>query len=366
MEAATGDVARFIAKNREQITEVWHARVAKLPDLATLPPSVVVDHLPEFLLELSRWIAGDTEASQRAYVLLVQGHALTRLGHGVGLDTLLAEYQVLRELILEHVLDEAHDDKRGIIALDRAFDLAFAEAVRRFTMHRDEVRERFVGILGHDLRNPLMALTLAAETILETPCSQSGHARLAAAIRKGGERMSRMNSDLVDFALGQLGGGIPALPQTCDMADICREAVDEMRATHPDRDIKLDTTGHLAGSWDRDRVIQVISNLVANALLHGEDPIRARAYESDDRQFVITEVTNEGAPIPAELIGGLFDPFRRGARAKKGGLGLGLYIVQQIALAHGARVDVESTADGTTFRIAWPRAPLDEVARPDQ
>ena len=358
-------MTRFIVEHRAQITSIWRRRAETIPEIASLPPGVLVDHLPEFLHELARWVDGEREARDRAYLHLTQGHAMTRLGHGVDLGTLLVEYQILREVLLTEILANVPTDANGIVGVNRALDLAVSEAVRRFALHRDEIRERFIGILGHDLRNPLMALTLAAETILATPnCTQPAHARLASAIRKGGDRMSRMISDLVDFALGQLGGGIPAVPQSCDMGEICREAADELRATHPDRDIKLELRGDLRGAFDRDRLVQVISNLVANALVHGHDPIVVRVYESDDRQFVVTDVHNAGPAISAETIATIFDPFRRGAKAKRGGLGLGLYIVQQIALAHGAHCTIESNEQGTTFRIPWPRAPLDQVSRP--
>jgi signal transduction histidine kinase len=360
-------VIRFVADHREQITNRWRERVAAIPEVSALPPAALVDHMPEFLLELTRWIDGSAEGPERAYMHLVQGHALQRLGHGIDLGIVLTEYQILREVILIDTLAAVSDDAKGIIDINRGLDLACSEAVRRYSLHREEIRERFVGILGHDLRNPLMSLTLAAETVIATPCAQASHARLATAIKKGGERMGRMISDLVDFALGQLGGGIPSVPQTADLGEICREAVDELRATHPDRTIELRTKGSLVGSFDHDRVVQVMSNLVANALLHGSDPITIRVQEAADHQTVVTEVHNEGASIPAELLPHLFDPFRRGSRARRGGLGLGLYIVQQIALAHGATCVVDSSEErGTTFRIAWPRAPLGDVPRPYQ
>jgi signal transduction histidine kinase len=361
------DAAEVVKDRREQITERWRVEVAKLPELAALPPSALVDHLPEFLFELATWAGGDDSAATRAYVHMIEGHALTRLGHGVDLETLLSEYQLLRQVMLSEILAHVRDDPDGIVAVNRALDLAISESVRAYTRRRDEVRERFVGILSHDLRNPLMALSLAAESILETPCSQAAHARLANAIGRGGDRMSRMIADLGDFALGQLGGGIPAVPQTCDMGEICREAVSELRAAHAGRQIDLETRGDLAGSWDRDRCLQVMSNLVANAIVHGEDPIRVLAYETEDHEHVITEVHNSGRPIPPDAIGHVFDPFKRGARAKRGGLGLGLYIVRQIALSHGGDCTVESTPEaGTTFRIKWPRTPLSVMRRPYQ
>jgi signal transduction histidine kinase len=361
------DVAEYLTDQRAHITERWRAAVAKLPELASLPPPGIVDHLPEFLYELARWMTGDDEAETRAYVHLVQGHALQRLGHGVHLKTLLTEYHLLRQVVLDETLAHVSHDRAGILGLNRALDLAISESVRQYTAQRDEIRDRFVSILGHDLRNPLQALVLGAENIIATPCTQASHGRFAAAIRRGGDRMARMVADLGDFALGQLGGGIPATPQTCDMAEIARVAVDELRAAHPDRLLELDAPTPVIGSWDRDRCVQVMSNLVGNALVHGEDPIRVRVHEERDRNHVITEINNGGPPIPADTVDKLFDPFRRGARAKRGGLGLGLYIVRQIVLAHGGDIEVESTAQGgTTFRIMWPRAPLDEVPRPYQ
>lgn len=362
-----GAVTRFIADHRAEITDRWRERIAAISEISVLPPSALVDHLPEFLFELARWVDGEAPGPERAYLHLVQGHALQRLGLGIDLRVVLVEYQLLREVVLTETLARIPDDPRGIVDINRGLDLACAEAVRRYALHREEIRDRFVGILGHDLRNPLMSLTLAAETVIATPCTQASHARLATAIKKGGERMGRMISDLVDFALGQLGGGIPCVPQTADMGEICREAVDELRATHPDRRVELRTKGALVGSFDHDRAVQVISNLVANALVHGSDPITIRVEEAPDHQTVITEVHNEGVAIPADALAYLFDPFRRGPRARKGGLGLGLYIVQQIALAHGAACIVDSNEErGTTFRIAWPRAPLEEVPRPYQ
>jgi signal transduction histidine kinase len=172
---------------------------------------------------------------------------------------------------------------------------------------------------------------------------------------------------MIDFARGQLGGGIPAVPVTCDMGEVCHEVVDELQIAHPGRELSVETSGDLKGSWDRDRLIQALSNLVSNALIHGRDPITVCAFEAPDHEAVTTEVHNAGPPIPAELIPTLFEAFRHGRTDARGGLGLGLFIVQQIALAHGGDCRVRSSeAEGTTFSIEWPRAPLAEVPRPYQ
>ena len=322
---ASSAVTRFIAEHRTQIAAAWRAQGATITESAA---RTIVDHLHAFLVDRDPEHLHDWE---------------------------LEQIPALREALLTVLLAHGPDDPRGIVDVNRALDVALAEALQH-AAHREELRERFVGILGHDLRNPLMALTLAAEAILATPCPQHTHARHALAIRNGGERMSRMIGAIVDFAHGQLGGGIPVAPRACDMGSLCREVVDELRATNPDRDIRLATAGQLAGSWDRDRVAQVISNLVANAIVHGEDPTTARVFETDDGNYVVTEIHNEGPPIGGDALEVLFDPFRR-AKTKKSGLGLGLYIVQQITHAHGGRCTVASTPEtGTTFTISWPRS----------
>ncbi len=363
-------IGRRLVAGRKEITDEWYRRIAALPELQRIPPSGIMDHMPEFLYELARASSGDQDATRRAYEQLVSGHALQRLGFGVGLPTLLDEYAVLRQVILEHLLPAgpAESLREELLELDRAFDLAIRGSVRSFAARRDELREQFVSVLGHDLRNPLQALTMGAESILRRPdCGDPTHARAAATIRRSAERMHRLISDVIDFARGQLGGGIPAVPVTCDMGEVCHEVVEELSVGHPDRALSVETSGDLKGSWDRDRLAQAISNLVSNALIHGRDPITVRAFESPDHQTVTTEVHNAGPPIPAELIPTLFEAFRHGRTGARGSLGLGLFIVQQIALAHGGTCHVRSTeAEGTTFSIRWPRAPLTEVPRPYQ
>lgn len=368
--AAGNLVSEHIRANRERITEAWRRRVAPLPGLSNVPPAAVADHMPEFLGELAGWIAGEEDAAARAYERLVQGHALQRLGIGVDLETLLREYAILREVVLTEVLAvvSTEKDRETLVQLNQALDLAMHESVQRFALRRDEVRDLFVSILGHDLRNPLQSLMFAADNLLAKPdCGEPSHARYATAIRRSGDTMARMIGDVLDFALGHLGGGIPAIPKTCDMGQICREVIEDLRTTNRGRAITLTTGGDLVGSWDRDRVSQALGNLISNALVHGVDPIVVRVTEEPDHQGVITSVRNAGPPIPPETIGSLFDPFKRGTKARRGGLGLGLYIVNQIALAHGATCEVRSTAaEGTTFSIRWPRTPLTEVKRPYQ
>jgi signal transduction histidine kinase len=244
-------------------------------------------------------------------------------------------------------------------------DQAVNEAVKRYTMQRDRVRDRFIGILAHDLRNPLNTIAAAAGRVVSLAGGPGDERhRTGAMILRATERMARMIHDVIEFARGHLGGGIPVALKPADLGEMCREVVDELHAAHPHRDLLITCTGDLAGYWDRDRVLQAMSNLVGNAIQHGTDPVRVLVEEVEDRQFIRTTVSNGGRAIPSEQLATIFDPFKNREPSSRGGLGLGLYIVRAVALAHGAQCVVQSSeGEGTRFTITWPRTPNDEVPR---
>jgi len=216
-------------------------------------------------------------------------------------------------------------------------------------------REQFIGILGHDLRNPLTAIQMAVEVLGDLP---EPYAPVVARAARSARRIAAMIRDLLDFARGRLSGGIPVVPRPCDLRVMCDAVVEEIQQAHPDRAIRFEAAGDLRGEWDPDRVEQVVSNLVGNAVTHGIGPVRVTGR--DDGDEVVTTVHNEGPAIPAAAIPTLFDPFTRPAAEDDGttseGLGLGLYIASEIVHAHGAAISVASQeGEGTTFTIRWPR-----------
>ncbi|MDB4961081.1 MAG: sensor histidine kinase [Myxococcales bacterium] len=364
-------VAAHLRSHVDRISDAWVRAIgARLPHLQRLERAALVDHLPELLFGLASWVEGDEQAGRRGFEALAQGHALQRLGHGVDLETLSTEYQILRNVILEELLDVESSPlvRIALVRLNDGIDYAVNEAVKRYTTRRDKLRERFIGILGHDLRNPLNAVALAGAQITAHPCNEPKHERMAATIQRSSDRMIRMIADVIDFAHAHLGQGIPAVPKENDLGEICEEAAQELRMSQPDRDIRVQISGDLRAHVDHDRLIQALSNLIGNALQHGKDPIIVSAEEADDRQSVTTRVTNFGKAIPVELIDLLFDPFRAGhdgADRPRTNLGLGLYIVQQISLAHGAICKVTSDEASTVFEICWPRVPIGVVPNRD-
>jgi signal transduction histidine kinase len=223
----------------------------------------------------------------------------------------------------------------------------------------EEFREQFIGMLGHDLRNPLNAILLSAQQLQRKGLAEA-QASLNGRILTSGRRMERMIHQLLDFARARLGGGIPVTRVPGDLFEVCRRCVEELRASHPGQPLELEMLGDGRGAWDADRLEQVVGNLLANAFKHGAPgrPVRVR-LEATGPQVVLC-VHNEGLPIPPEELPHLFDAYRRAVRTRERGadtgLGLGLYITEHIIRAHGGTVDVVSTAEaGTTFRVRLPR-----------
>jgi PAS domain S-box-containing protein len=222
----------------------------------------------------------------------------------------------------------------------------------------EEARERFIGILGHDLRSPLSAIQMAA-AVLQGSARADTDLKLTQRIMNSAQRMSRMISELLDFARARLGSGIALERAPTNLRELCGTVIEEMKLAHPGSAIEVRHEGDLAGEWDRERICQVISNLVGNAIVHGEGPVLVVLRGEPERVHI--EVHNRGTPIAPDAIPTLFEPFsqaeRDRVRANKG-LGLGLFIVREIVLAHGGEIDVRSSAEnGTLFRVSIPRTP---------
>ncbi len=222
-----------------------------------------------------------------------------------------------------------------------------------------ELREQFIAVLGHDLRNPLTSVNMGADSLLRRPLGESER-KTVERIRASGRRMSSLVADLLDFARAKLGAGVGlALEDVADLGGALRHVVAELESAHPDREVRLtiDCAGPVR--CDRERLGQLLSNLVANALEHGapDRPVDVRVVRSGDRLEL--SVQNEGAPISWETRARLFRPYSRGDHGDREGLGLGLYIASEIAKAHGGSLEVRSSAaEGTRFSASLPVAPV--------
>jgi signal transduction histidine kinase len=265
-----------------------------------------------------------------------------------------------RGIVMQSAFEPLRDERGAIIGiLGASTDVTEQTRVREELAQAVTFREQLMGVLGHDLRNPLGAIVAAAALLrrrsdLSLPASVH-----VERIDRAARRMSEMIATLLDFTQIRFHGRLPIAIASSDLGEVAQGIVDELRAAHPDRTIELVIHGGARGRWDSARMGQVISNLVGNALVHGapDEPVTVSIDVGGEELWL--RVHNAGPQIAPELIPALFEPFRRGAGrdgTRLRGLGLGLFIVRQIVLAHGGDVSVESTAtDGTTFIVCLPR-----------
>jgi PAS domain S-box-containing protein len=220
-----------------------------------------------------------------------------------------------------------------------------------------EFQERFLAILGHDLRNPLASLDMGAG-ILRQMSKDPATIRILDRMQSSSQRMSRMIEQILDLTRARLAGGLPLDPKPMDLRALISYVIEELRVVHPSRTIDL-RSGPLPGVWDADRLEQVFSNLIGNALLYGDPATPVAIDGRNDGRLVSVDVHNDSPPIPDDLQATIFSPFRRGERdsrtSKTAGLGLGLYISREVSLAHGGDLELRSSAgEGTTFRVTLP------------
>ncbi|HEY7374436.1 MAG TPA: ATP-binding protein [Polyangia bacterium] len=220
-----------------------------------------------------------------------------------------------------------------------------------------EFRERLMGIVSHDLRSPLGTISLAAQSVLKRESAPPWARSSALRVKRSVDRMARMVSELLDFTRIAAMGGLPVDRRPIDLRVPVQEAADELGVSHPGR-VNLALPDHAVdGSWDADRIHQVVTNLVTNALQYGahETPVDVELRD-EDAQAVLS-VTNQGPVIAAVYLPTLFDPFQKGPAGAHGvGLGLGLHIVYEVVKAHGGKIGVTSDAQhGTTFTARFPK-----------
>jgi signal transduction histidine kinase len=236
-------------------------------------------------------------------------------------------------------------------AVDR---VAASEATLMSERETSELREQFIAVLGHDLRNPLASIAAGAK-MLATTDSKDAADEILGLMQKSVARMSALIDNVLDFARGRLGGGIPLRRSPQSLVPILVQVIAELRACSPGK--KIETEFDLTRPVDCDggRIAQLFSNLLGNSVTHGAaaTPVHVRATTKDGA-FELS-VANSGEPIPSDAMERLFQPFHRiSAQETRQGLGLGLYIASEIARAHGGTIDVTSSPEETRFTFRMP------------
>jgi signal transduction histidine kinase len=218
-----------------------------------------------------------------------------------------------------------------------------------------KLREQFIAVLGHDLRNPLASIDAGAKLLRNTPLSQKAM-RIVDLVEASASRMAGLIDNVLDFARGRLGGGF-SVTRTVDpdLEAMLEQTVAEMRAVWPDRTVQSRFALNGPVACDSARIAQLLSNLLANAFTHGDPDGAVRVEAASGERGLEISVANSGAPIPASILENLFQPFSRAsARAGQEGLGLGLYIASEIARAHDGSLSVASAMGETRFTFRMP------------
>jgi signal transduction histidine kinase len=372
-------LAQLILEDMEGILQEWEDFARTLPAAASMDKKQLRDHAEKILRAIARDMdspqstteeasrsQGKSDTEERgAQDSAAQTHGGERLDDGFSAPEMVAEYRALRASVIRRWRKQTGVASEAALAeatrFNEGIDQALAESIKRFSDNLNRSRELFMGALGHDLRGPLHVILAAAAYLQNLEISERKRADMVGHVLQSAGHMRRMIEDLLDVARTKLGGSLPIAPSAADAGEICDRVLAEMRALHPDRQFHVETSGDLRGTWDAARLDQLLSNLVSNALQHG-DPTKAITIQAQDQgESIRLSVHNEGEPIPERLLERIFEPLVRGEKAHAAGgpaanLGLGLYIASTIARAHGGSIDVQSTkARGTTFSVSLPR-----------
>jgi len=251
-----------------------------------------------------------------------------------------------------------HDENGVVIGASKiARDIT---AVRAAERERQRIRDLYLGILGHDLRNPLNTIVASLYTLERKVPPELQH--IFPRISRSAERMGRMINQLLDFTRARLGEGIRLQRRPARLRQICAAVIEELEPQYPGR-IRFSADEELESDWDEDRLAQALSNLIVNALDYGsrEHPVDVRLSAEDGNARL--EVSNRGVPIPEELRPEIFEPFRRGTgdeQRNRRGLGLGLFITREIVRAHGGTIELVSGQGCTTFLLRLPLAAVEQ------
>ena len=376
-KATSKRLSVFIAKNIDSIVGEWEAFARTLtPSSEGMTPLALRDHIHQIL----DFVVNDIESSQTAKeqtkkskgekdkVLkstAAETHAALRLAGGFNIGQMVSEYRALRASVVKlwsrtsPAMDR--DDMEDLTRFNEAIDQALAESASYYTKEILHSKDIFVGILSHDIRNPLQAIILSTELLLRTAELTDRQTVIAKGALESADRISSLVDNLLDITRARFGGGLSIARSSMDAGFVARQIIEELGVVHPTRAINLEVHGDLKCEWDKARIGQVFSNLLSNAIQYSFKDTSIWVSVRGASEMAVISINSDGLPIVPEKIKTIFDPltratFNSGKEARKNNLGLGLFITQEIVQAHGGEIHVSSSEkDGTTFTVQIPR-----------
>lgn len=368
-------LSTFISEHMSEILVEWDSYALTMtPAADSMSLKELRDHAGSMLREVARDLSSTQTAT--AQFKKSQGtednsisspaakHGSMRHADQFTLLQLSAEFRALRATVLrmwlpliEKNTSETLDD---VIRFNEAIDQAFAESIVTFSSRTEQARDMYDAILGHDLRGPLAAMTMAGALLAE-PLTESGTARIAETVTRSARFMTAMVDDLLVLSRIKLSKGIHIKRKPVDIATVCAEAVEDARAMHPLCNYEVVIQGRRDADLDAVRMHQLLVNLLGNAGQHGADGQPVKLEINGLETEVCFAISNKGTRIPEETLRTIFEPMIQLGREDhpsapgKTSLGLGLHIAKEIAAAHHGNITVTSTDACTTFTVHLPR-----------
>lgn len=367
----------FILTNMEVILKRWEEFASSInPPALIMNKASLRDHAESMLRTMVKDLTTNQTVKEQLdkskdlapsnpKITAAEAHAEERLASGFTIGQMFSEYRALRASVL-HLWDKSAKDglvtdAADITRFNEAIDQAVAESVAHYSTLLKTSHDMFLAILGHDLRNPLSTTIMSSMTLMRQVNASSKVKSVATRIYNSSQRMDRLITDLMDFTRSQLGRKLTVVTAPANLAKICADIVEELQIAHPERQIIMKMQGLFDGNWDQQRIAQVFSNLLGNAVQHGDSASPIEVKLSASKNQILIKVINQGKPIPESKIRYIFEPLMQHEQnehvdyLKKTSLGLGLYITREIVMAHNGTIKVTSnTSKGTIFEIKLP------------
>lgn len=371
-------LAQFITQNMDAILAEWEAFArTRIPAAATMTVLGLRDHAEMILRAIATDMDGAQTEAQRdtkskghappidSKLTAAAEHGAARHIDGFDLVQLASEFRALRATVLRQWKERGAFDDRDIEDITRfneGIDQALAESIAAYSSKINESRDTFLAVLGHDLRGPLGALSNCVELLHRPNLATPTRERMLHVAKRSIASMSGLITDLLEYTRTRLGQGIEVIGSEGDFGAFCMEVIEEARAGHPTRTFTHACPGTLTAVFDVDRMRQVLSNLLNNAVQHGDATSPVDLKIEDDGDHVRLSVSNRGEPIPADALQVIFNPLVQVARSStepherpSTSMGLGLFIAQEIVEAHDGTIGVTSSDAGTVFTVRLPK-----------